>query len=155
MKLITISALLLMIASCNLEIKDDSIPTSKTEALTMLADDSTEVTDDRSEEKTTSKEVILKARGSEPGWYAEFYTDRVKLLLNYGKDSLTWKADFSDLTTKKNFKATMKENNNGKTSELTILLKEESCTESASGDQKNISIVLIYNNQSYSGCAGK
>lgn len=152
MKIILYLSIVIVFVGCNAEIKDDNVPTSKIEALTMLGEDSIEA---ETKEAELSGDIILKARGFEPGWYAEFYADRVKLLLNYGKDSLTWKADFSDLKNKKNFKSSMKENNNGKEAELTIILKEESCTEAASGDNKEQSITIIYNNQSYSGCAGR
>ncbi len=78
--------LILFFFSCNIEIKEDNIPTSKLEALVNIAADST-TNEPEVKNQEINTEIRLKARGSEPGWYAEFYDYKVILVLNYGKDS--------------------------------------------------------------------
>ncbi|MGZ4044418.1 MAG: hypothetical protein ACXVO9_14535, partial [Bacteroidia bacterium] len=93
---------------------------------------------------------------SEPGWYAEFYTDHVSMLLDYGKDTIKVEHDFSSINKDKSYKATMVNvtNNNGKKSSLSlqINIEDKSCTE-MSGEKRDKAITLKYNNKEYKGCA--
>ncbi len=145
--------LILFFFSCNIEIKEDNIPTSKLEALVNIAADST-TNEPEVKNQEINTEIRLKARGSEPGWYAEFYDYKVILVLNYGKDSLTMQGDFTGLTKSKKFEGNYSETINKINYELEIKIKEEKCIEEASGDKKEQSITLTLNGKQYKGCAG-
>lgn len=153
MKPIFYIPLVLLLFSCNTEIKDENLPTSKLEALVSLAED-TITTEPEIEKPEINTEIVLKARGSEPGWYAEFYDFKVLLVLNYGKDSLTMQGDFTDLKKSKKFEGNFKETINKTNYELKVSIKKENCTEEASGDKKEQSILLTLNDKQYKGCAG-
>ncbi len=126
-----------------------NIPTSKLEALTSLG----EIKDSTKKEVVAIKAVpskpILIARGSEPGWYAEFSANHLRLLINDGTDSLLLNHDFSDLVTNKPYKKTIVENSIS----LVIQIDVKPCNE-MSGEKKEKSISLRYNNQNFKGCAG-
>ncbi len=159
----------IFLAGCNAEIKNDSIPTSKIEALTNLGElDSTEKTSDavitktvESTQTNTAKNItnariaaklLLIARGTEPGWYAEFYSNKGKILLDYGKDSLMVDCDFEKITEKEFSKTIAIQQNNG-TANLTINIKNKKCIEAGSGDEKDRQIELKVGNKIYKGCA--
>ncbi|MGZ3899645.1 MAG: hypothetical protein ACXVNM_12785 [Bacteroidia bacterium] len=163
------AALLLSLVSCNEPKKEDNVATSKVELLTSL-----EETEDTTKHETkdsagniqqpihessgarVARQPLLIARGSEPGWYAEFYTDHVSMLLDYGKDTIKVEHDFSSINKDKSYKATMVNvtNNNGKKSSLSlqINIEDKSCTE-MSGEKRDKAITLKYNNKEYKGCA--
>ncbi|MDX2173263.1 MAG: hypothetical protein SFY56_09095 [Bacteroidota bacterium] len=151
--------------SCNTKIsEEDNIPTSKTELLTSLSEiedtikQETEVkTEIVSSEISLATKPLLIARGSEPGWYAEFFKDRLRLLLDYGKDSVFVEANFSDVVKAKSFKSSYTKATAGKGKTkviaLAIVIDIKSCTEEASGDKRERTITLKYNGKTYRGCA--
>jgi uncharacterized membrane protein len=178
MKKIIILCSALLLAACNIEIKDDSIPTSKIEALTNLDEETdsaitkTEVTTNAVTIQSTAttattvtntarimanSKAFLIARDSEPGWYVEFYKDGLRLLANYGKDSLIVNQDLSMLENQKKFTLTLtKSNFNGNakfTSDVLITVEEKACTEAGSGEKREQTITLKYNAKTYKGCA--
>ena len=147
-------ALIFTVFSCNTKInEEDNIPTSKTELLTELADDEdTAKTAVKTEnvvvESQNSSKPLLIARGSEPGWYAEFFKDHLRLLLNYGKDSVFVENDFTNIIKDENYKVSFT-----KVSPLSIIIDMKPCTEEASGDKKERTISLKYKGNTYKGCA--
>ncbi|MCW3075898.1 MAG: hypothetical protein JWO32_507 [Bacteroidetes bacterium] len=160
------SLFLLALTSCQDIKEEDNVPTSKLEALTALGDleedsvknEKAAGTKSESSDKSSTKETpLLIARGSEPGWYAEFFKARATLVLDYGKDTLLVKHDFTTISTDKNFTAQISgsSNNRGEiTAEsITINLTSKACTE-ASGENKEKSITLKYKGKDYKGCAG-
>lgn len=169
-KLIT-SLLFLALISCHEIKQEDNIPTSKLEALTTLGDleeDSlkkqkeTAVTSTKPEAEpmanTTNREKpLLIARGNEPGWYAEFFKDRATIVLDYGKDTVLVKHDFTTINSTKNFTAQISESSNPKgkktAAKLSIHLTSKTCVE-PSGDKKDKGIVINYKGIDYKGCAG-
>ena len=62
--------------------------------------------------------------------------------------------DFTGLTKSKKFEGNFKETINKINYELNVSIKEEHCTEEASGDKKEQSILLTLNGKQYKGCAG-
>ncbi|MBA3663568.1 MAG: hypothetical protein H0W61_05080 [Bacteroidetes bacterium] len=154
---------ILSLIGCNVPKQEDNIPTSKVELLTSLGEtgeDSSKTTNSEEPKKEdasrTSAPALLTARGTEPGWYAEFFKDHAMLVLDYGKDTLHLKHDFSKITANGNYSEKISEatDNKGKTSaaEIEITLRSKTCTE-ASGDKKDKGITIKYNSVAYNGCA--
>lgn len=165
-----------ILVSCNEKINpEDNIPTSKTELLISLGDEeetlktskkieeiktesvSAIVPKINNERIATKQKPLLIARGNEPGWYAEFYKDKLHLLLDYGKDSVFVENNFSDITKPKSYKASLTKailgNGKSKTITLAIIIDTKPCTEAASGEKRERTITLKYNNKTYKGCA--
>ena len=165
-----IAALFFSLISCNESKKEDNIATSKVELLTSLEENEedtarkvTEAKADADEHVTSApsgargkSQPLLVARGSEPGWYAEFHADYAVLLLDYGKDSLKIDHDFSNINKDKTYTSNIVNvtNDNGKKSSLSlqINIENKSCTE-MSGEKRDKTITLRYNNKEYKGCA--
>ena len=91
------------------------------------------------------------ARGSEPGWYAEFYWDSAAISLDHDEIKLNLKHDFSklDVTEFKTEFATK----GSATDKIQILVKQEACTEEASGEKRERSILIKFKGKEYKGCA--
>jgi len=149
-------ALIFTAFSCNTKInEEDNIPTSKTELLTTLSEiDDTVKSETDVKTETVSTEIslaakpLLIARGSEPGWYAEFFKDHLRLLLNYGKDSVFVENDFTNIIKEETYNVSFT-----KVSPLSIIIDMKPCTEEASGDKKERTISLKYKGNTYKGCA--
>jgi len=106
-----------MFVSCDLPKDGEDIPTSKLEVLTSLGDEDTVKNVEETEVETTdvarvskNQKPLLIARGSEPGWYAEFFADHLRLLVDYGADSLILEKDFSGINNDKTYSAAIVEN---------------------------------------------
>ena len=100
---------------------------------------------------------MVIARGSEPGWYAEFFADHLRLLVDYGADSLILEKDFSGINNDKTYSAAIVENStenkDHKSISLSIALTDKPCTEEASGEKREKSISIKYKGKTYKGCA--
>lgn len=155
-----IPALFCTFFSCNNIKEEDNIPTSKLEILTSLGEIEEEDSTEKQETETvTSKNAsapLMTARGSEPGWYAEFFSDHAKLVLDYGKDTVNVKYDFTNINKDKTYSAKIANVSvdHGKTTSQALVVNIESkpCTE-ASGETKEKTITLKYNSKEYKGCA--
>jgi hypothetical protein len=178
-KIIIISCSIFLLFSCNQEIKED-IPTSRTELLTSLGDEDTSAVETNSKSEAmkpensgtvtsiteTNKtanarmsknwgEKLLVGRGSEPGWYAEFYNNHLRLLIDNGTDSLHIDHDFSTLNASKNFNLTLRVDHENKTKDIKIDVLTKSCNEAASGEKREKVIIINLDKLLYKGCAGK
>ena len=165
-----------LLINCDAKINnEDNVVTSKTELLTELADEEdTTKAEVKAKTKTESVTIneesntearlssnlkpLLIARGSEPGWYAEFFKDHLRLLIDYGKDSVFIESDFINIAKAKNYKssftkATVNKDKN-KVIALEIVMDLKPCAEAASGEKRERTITLKYNGKSYKGCAG-
>ena len=155
-KLAACFALAGIFVSCNIPEKgnEENIPTSKLEVLTSLGnedtlkgkEEKTEVTDNANSRMAENLKPLLIARGSEPGWYAEFFANHLRLLVDYGKDSLILENDFSGINNDKTFNAVVE-------NKLNISIANTPCTEEASGEKREKSISIKYKNKTYKGCA--
>ena len=96
-------------------------------------------------------ELIFKASGTEPGWTAEYFTDKFKLVVDYGKDSLIIKniSKYFDLNGGYSF--SYKNSEGGKEIHLNVKIEEKECTDAA-GNKKNRSVTVTYNDKVYTGC---
>ncbi|MBC7695570.1 MAG: hypothetical protein H7141_09010 [Burkholderiales bacterium] len=91
--------------------------------------------------------LLFKASGTEPGWFAEFYNDKLRLIVDYGKDSIWIDDSFEKISDEKGFTymKTIKEKS------VTISVENKSCT-SAAGESADRSIIVKFNNSIYKGC---
>ncbi len=97
---------------------------------------------------------LLIARGSEPGWYAEFFADHLRLLIDNGTDSLMVdNIDFSKINADKNFFEMDITHDKNKKWYLSISINGKPCMESGSGEKRERSISITYNKKTYKGCA--
>ncbi|HRG00405.1 MAG: hypothetical protein U0W65_01940 [Bacteroidia bacterium] len=114
------------------------ISTSKVDALNTLSEIS-----DGEETK-----LVFKASGIEPGWFAEFYSNKLRLVLDYGKDSLILENQkFEGLDDEKGF---IFKTQGDKTIEINIINKL--CVDAGSGDSKDRKVVVTYKGKTYNGC---
>jgi len=159
------------IVSCNVpkDGEEESIATNKLEALINLEKEGTEkedtvkVPEKITEEKADvdnknlrvakNKQPLLIARGSEPGWYAEFFADHVRLLIDNGTDSVFIQRDFSGINTDPMYNAPVSKTGSGERLAFTISISNKKCTEEASGEKREKEITILYKGKFYKGCA--
>ncbi|MDI9341078.1 MAG: hypothetical protein QM534_10965 [Sediminibacterium sp.] len=134
----------------NIVVANDTV--SKIDISVHRADTILTVTD------TTQKKSVLlmKLRGAEPGWYGEVYTDHLRLLVDYGKDSLTVLHNFENSLSQNGFVASLCIAQTLKTKQkdvsLTLDIIDKACMESGSGDKRNRTVSMLYNHKVYKGC---
>jgi uncharacterized membrane protein len=117
-------------------ISDVNISLSKMDAVEELAN--------MKEEGTA--ELLFKASGTEPGWYAEFYADRIFIVANEGTAKITVKRKNEDLN-----QTTDVVINIGSGAADNITIENKTCTNMA-GEKESRSVKLVYNGKLYSGC---
>ena len=95
--------------------------------------------------------LIFKASGTEPGWFAEYFTDKFKLVTDYGKDSLIIQniSKYFDLNGGYSF--SYKNSEAGKETRLNVKIEDKECF-AASGDKKSKTVTVNYNGKIYTGC---
>ncbi|MGZ3883366.1 MAG: hypothetical protein ACXVPQ_09735 [Bacteroidia bacterium] len=123
-----------------------NVPITKLDQLTEI---------DRQEnlpEKEGASKLIFKAIGTEPGWFGEFYNNRLRLVLDYGKDSLlVFDDSFENVSDEKGFDYKKEIELNGKKAALHIKIENEKCIEPG-GQTVSKKAIVIYNNKVYKGC---
>lgn len=103
------------------------------------------------EEPSETSRLLFKASGTEPGWIGEIYSNRLRLIVDYGKDSLVIEDNYGDLKIEKEYTIAKASVTNGKSTALAMTIKKEPCT-AASGDKVNYTVSFKLNNKSYRGC---
>lgn len=101
-------------------------------------------------EKADNK-LLFKASGTEPGWFAEFYATKLRLVLNYGKDSLWIEDDFSKISNEATYQYSKAKSSDGEKYALAIVIDSKPCTDVA-GETANRSVSVKLNNKEYKGC---
>jgi uncharacterized membrane protein len=96
-------------------------------------------------EEGTAK-LLFKASGSEPGWTAEFYTDRIFIVADEGTDKITVKRKNIDLDQTTDVKI-----NIGSSVVDDITIQNKPCTNMA-GEKESRSVKMVYNGKLYMGC---
>lgn len=96
-------------------------------------------------EEGTAK-LLFKASGSEPGWTAEFYEDRIFIVADQGTDKITVKRKNIDLDQTTDVKI-----NIGSSVVDDITIQNKPCTNMA-GEKESRSVKLVYNGKLYMGC---
>jgi uncharacterized membrane protein len=97
---------------------------------------------------TDSTKIILTARGSEPGWYAEVYSNRLRLQYNYGKDSLLMYYNFSGILLDEHFTLDMRQAE----SKFYLEIIKEDCIESGSGEKRERKMIVETGAAKLAGC---
>ncbi|MES2567986.1 MAG: hypothetical protein V4565_14020 [Bacteroidota bacterium] len=116
-------------------VADVNINLSKYDAITELA----EIKD--------PSELLFKASGTEPGWFAEFYNNKLRLVVEYGKDSIWIDDSFEKIKDENSF--TYIKTINGKS--VTMSIENKSCT-NAAGEKADRSVIIKLNSSVYKGC---
>lgn len=97
-------------------------------------------------------ELLFKASGSEPGWIAEYYTDKFKLVTDYGKDTLIIRNISKYFDSGEGYSSfSYKNSENGKEIHLNVKLEEKECTDEA-GTKKPRTVTITFNDNVYTGC---
>ncbi len=132
--------------SCNIRNEETvEVPQlQKTDSAIVINPDTSQIAEVTRISKTAKP--LLIARGSEPGWYAEFFADHLRLLIENGTDSLILENDFSGVDND-SYSKTIPEN------ALSISVNDKPCTEEGSGEKREKSITIKYNGKTYKGCA--
>jgi len=113
---------------------DVNLPTSKLEALTELS------------EVDPESHLLFSGFGSEPGWTLEIYSNKLRVLLDYGKDSLIVEEDFASTYTAENF------NYNLPDKKFTLNVEKKICTDDSKGDTHTHFVSLDFKEKKYTGC---
>ena len=104
------------------------------------------------EEGEVKSELIFVARGSEPGWLAEYYTDKFRLLVDYGKDSLIIKNISKYFDLKGGYSFSYKNSETGKEVRLNVKIEDKPCIEESTAEKKSKTVTVTYNDKVYKGC---
>ena len=97
-------------------------------------------------------ELLFKASGSEPGWMAEYYTDKFRLIVDYGKDSLIIRnisKYFDSASGYSSFSYVNKDG--GKEIHLNVKIEDHECTDEA-GVKNPKTVTITLNDKVYTGC---
>ena len=88
--------------------------------------------------------VLFKASGIEPGWFAEISQLKIRLVLDYGKDSLIIDNKGPLINDKENYNYSIDDN-------VSISAINKPCT-AASGDMADRQVTILYKGKKYTGC---
>ena len=147
MKKIIILFISLSIASCEWVEKIDR----------QMDADSTDVANDIEDMKALAErrgasfesgELLFKAVGSEPGWYAEFFTNKFRMLMNYGKDSIVL---FREFRPGESLDFTYTSSGDGSNVKMSVKIEDKECIDDAGGKNPN-SVTVEFNDKMFKGC---
>lgn len=110
-----------------------------------------EITQEPEAEKLEQK-LLFAAHGTEPGWFAQFYNNKLRLLVDYGKDSVLINDTFEKLDDAKGYTYSKAVSENGLKYALSVAIENVSCVSDASGDKEDRKVTVKYNNKTYKGC---
>jgi uncharacterized membrane protein len=118
------------------------ISTSKVDALNSLAE---------MDESETSI-LLFKASGIEPGWFVEFYSDKFRLLVDYGHDSLVMNGQkFVGLDDKEGYIFKV-QGDKDVNKNVVVNIINKPCEDAGSGDKKDRMVIVTYKGKTYKGC---
>ncbi len=120
-----------------------NISISKVDALSNLAEE---------DPQNNNPILLFTAHGSEPGWYAQFYNNHLKLVVDYGKDSLLIDDVFENLNDAKGYTYSKAKNEHEEKYALSISIANTPCIYSSSGDKEDRTVTVKLNNKTYKGC---
>lgn len=122
-------------------IAEVDISLSKYDAITELAEIDEE----------SSQKLLFKASGIEPGWFAEVYNNKLRLVVDYGEDSLILDNKFEGLDNKDGYLFNV-EGDKNKNKNVQILIINKSCTDAGSGNIKDRQVSVLFKGKKYKGC---
>lgn len=123
-------------------ISEVDISVSKIDALNTLAE----------MDEEESVQLVFKATGIEPGWFAEFYNQKLRVLLDYGKDSVVLDKQHFDVAELKKDDVFNVSDGKSPANNILIKLENKSCVDAGSGDTKDRQVTLSYKGKTYKGC---
>jgi hypothetical protein len=88
--------------------------------------------------------IIFTASGTEPGWFAEISALKIRVVLDYGKDSVILDNKGAVITENDDYNYTIKDN-------ISISASKKPCT-AVSGDKADRQVTVVYKGKKYSGC---
>ena len=155
MKKILLALFVVALVSCEqIEKIDKQMDADSTDVANEIADLKSLGTLERMTAEGES-ELLFKASGTEPGWIAEYYTDKFRLIVDYGKDSLIIRnisKYFDSSTGYSSF--SYKNTEAGNEVRLNVKIEDKECT-AASGDKKSQTVTVSLNDKVYTGCGEK
>ena len=89
--------------------------------------------------------ILFKASGSEPGWIAEISQLKIRLLFNYGEDSLILDNKGAVINEKEDYNYII----DGK---ISISALNKPCTDESSGEKMERQVVIAYKGKKHTGC---
>ncbi len=102
-------------------------------------------------EEPTKNTIIFKASGIEPGWFAEFDANKLRLVVEYGQDSVLLNQDFKDIQNEKGFSFTKSIKFHNKPTNLKITLINKPGVNPGSGNTEDRLVNVELNNKTYTG----
>ena len=97
-------------------------------------------------------ELLFKASGTEPGWFAEIYEHKIRVVTDYGKDSLLLVDQIlNGLHDNNGFELRIKENTDERKN-IEIHLINKPCIADGSGDKMDRTVTILYKGKIYRGC---
>jgi uncharacterized membrane protein len=103
-------------------------------------------------EDPKENKITFKASGIEPGWFAEFYTNKLRLVVEYGQDSVILNQEFSDLQNQKGFTFTKSVKFHNQQTNLKISIDNKPCVNPGSGNKEERVVTVELNKKNYKGC---
>lgn len=98
------------------------------------------------------EELQFRASGTEPGWMAEFYNNKLRLVVDYGKDSLIMENQkFEDLDNKDGF-VFIVQGDKDTNKNVGIKIVNASCVAPGNGNKEDRTVVVTYKGKTYKGC---
>lgn len=138
-----------LLSSCEqIEKLDKQMEPDSTDVANEIADIKTKMDAVEMLAKEGQSVLILKAFGTEPGWLMEIYPSYMKVLFNYGKDSLLISDDFEDAASDNGFEYNA-DNDEGN---VVVKIKAESCNDESKGDTHNRKVEFTVHGKAYKGC---
>lgn len=96
--------------------------------------------------KENTSRLFFKASGTEPGWSLEMYTDKLRLLLDYGKDSVIIADNFEEMAFEDDYKYSHFD------SKIEINVMKGPCVHDGSGESLSKTVVINRETKTYKGC---
>lgn len=94
-------------------------------------------------DEPAENKLLFKASGSEPGWLLEISEHKIRVVVDYGKDSIIMENQGALINEKLDY--------NYVASNITINALQKPCT-SASGDKSDRLVTVTYKEKKYKGC---
>ena len=118
------------------------ISTSKLDALNTLSE----------MDEADRSSLLFKANGSEPGWFVEFYVNRLRLVVDYGKDSLILENQkFEGLDNKDGYVFGV-QGDKKVSKNIGINIINKPCVADGSGNKMDRTVIVSYKDKTYKGC---
>lgn len=93
----------------------------------------------------------FKASGIEPFWFVEIYENKLRLLVNNGRDSLVLESKFEGMDNPKGFLFEVKGDKNPNNN-VTLTIENKPCMINKNGDKKSRAVSVTYKKILYKGC---